>query len=456
MKAILVVVGDEILLGQVVDTNAAHLGQAFAAEGLELVSKWTVRDREDEMLEALRMATARADLVIFSGGLGPTSDDLTKPLLTREMGGRLVRNQKVEQGIRSWFKARGGEPGPMNLAQADLPDNCTLLHNPLGTAQGMMWIHEGVHVVALPGVPYEFKHLVDRELIPYLKAQGLVQPMVHHTLMVAGLVESFIARQLTAWESKWRAEGIRLAYLPRPGLVRLRLSLYVPDGYMESLRDAGDKSSSVPDVMSSGHNGNTSGHARMSAALAGMRDRVGLAAREIRETLHGYVYGENELSLEECIGLILKRKGQNIFFAESCTGGSLNARFVRVAGASGYVLGGMVAYSNELKVNALGVSQPLIDQHGAVSVQVVESMAQGAVHKFGSDYAVAISGIAGPTGGSVDKPVGLVCFGIHGPEGTFTYRRWLGEGRELIIERAVMMAMFLLWRIMIGLPVEES
>lgn len=442
MKAILVVVGDEILLGQVVDTNAAYLGQAFAVAGLELVSKWTVRDREDEMLEALHLAMDRADLVIFSGGLGPTSDDLTKPLLTKEMCGRLVRNLEVEHGIRSWFKARGREPGPMNLAQADLPDNCTLLHNPLGTAQGMLWIRRGVYVVALPGVPYEFRHLVDHELIPYLKGQGLVQPMVHYTLMVAGLVESSIARQLTAWESKWRTEGIRLAYLPRPGLVRLRLSLYAPDGFMAPVTGT--------------HDGISSGQDGISDTLAGMRERVVSAAREIQELLKGYVYGENELSLEECIGLILKGKAQNIFFAESCTGGSLCARFVRVAGASDYVRGGMVAYSNELKVNTLDVSQSIIDKYGAVSVQVVEAMARGAAGKFHSDYALSISGIAGPTGGSADKPVGLVCFAIHGPEGTYTYQRSLGEGRELIIERAVMMAMFLLWRVMVGLPVEES
>ncbi|MFM7179284.1 MAG: competence/damage-inducible protein A, partial [Bacteroidota bacterium] len=211
MKAILVVVGDEILLGQVVDTNASYLGQAFAAAGLELVSKWTVRDREDEMLEALKLGMAKADLVVFSGGLGPTSDDLTKPLLTQAMGGRLVRNLEVQKAIQAWFEARGREPGPMNLAQADLPDNCTLLHNPLGTAQGMLWLQHGVYVAALPGVPYEFKYLVDQELIPHLKTTGLLRPMVHHTLMVAGLVESSIARILKNWESQWRPEGIRLA-----------------------------------------------------------------------------------------------------------------------------------------------------------------------------------------------------------------------------------------------------
>lgn len=445
MKAILVVVGDEILLGQVVDTNAAYLGQAFAAAGLELVAKWTVRDREEEILEALNLAISKADLVIFSGGLGPTSDDLTKPLLTKAMGGHLIRNQETEQAIRAWFKARGREAGSMNLAQADLPDNCTLLHNPLGTAQGMLWLHNGVYIAALPGVPYEFKHLIDEELIPYLKAQGLVQPMVHHTLMVAGLVESSIARKLVLWEAKWRAEGIRLAYLPRPGLVRLRLSLYADsDHRSSSLLVHPERVDTAPRFPKG-----------IQSDLAGMRDRVELAAQEIKDCLEGYVYGENELSLEECIGLILRKKSQRIFFAESCTGGALSARFVRVAGASDYVLGGMVAYANDLKVSALGVSEQLITRYGAVSTEVVGGMAQGAVLRYQTDYAVAITGIAGPSGGSLDKPVGLVCFGIHGPEGTFTYRRSLGEGRELIIERAVMTAMFLFWRVLIGQPVAE-
>ncbi|MEY3574761.1 MAG: hypothetical protein RLZZ617_1359 [Bacteroidota bacterium] len=427
MKAILLVVGDEILLGQVVDTNASYLGQAFAAAGLELVSKWTVRDREDEMLEALKLAMAKADLVVFSGGLGPTSDDLTKPLLTQAMGGRLVRNLEVQKAIQAWFEARGREPGPMNLAQADLPDNCTLLHNPLGTAQGMLWLQHGVYVAALPGVPYEFKHLVDHELIPHLKTTGLLRPMVHHTLMVAGLVESSIARILKNWESQWRPEGIRLAYLPRPGLVRLRLSMYAH----ESKSGSG-------------------------TTLAGLQEHVQVAAQAIKALLEGYVYGENELSLEECIGLILRDKGQKIFLAESCTGGALSARLVRVAGASEVVVGGLVAYSNELKVEALGVDRKLILEHGAVSTEVVAAMAQGAALRYHADYSVAISGIAGPSGGTVDKPVGLVCFGIHSPEGTFTYRRSLGEGRELVIERAVMTAMFLLWRVLIGQPVQDS
>ena len=427
MKAILVVVGDEILLGQVVDTNASYLGQAFAAAGLELVSKWTVRDREEEILEALQVAMAKADLVVFSGGLGPTSDDLTKPLLTQALGGRLVRNLEIEAAIQAWFEARGREAGPMNLAQADLPDNCTLLHNPLGTAQGMLWLHQGVYIAALPGVPYEFKHLVDQELIPYLKNTGLLRPMVHHTLMVAGMVESSIARILKIWETKWKPEGIRLAYLPRPGLVRLRLSLYAHE---------------------SGHGSGTS--------LAVMQERVQVAAQEIKELLKGYVYGENELSLEECIGLILKKKGHKIFLAESCTGGSLSARLVKVAGASDYILGGLVAYSNELKVEGLGVKPELIMEHGAVSTEVVGAMARGAALRYRSDYSVAISGIAGPSGGSVDKPVGSVCFGIHGPEGTFTYHRRLGEGRELVIERAVMTTLFLLWRVLVGEPVQDS
>ncbi len=427
MKAILVVVGDEILLGQVVDTNASYLGQAFAASGLELVSKWTVRDREEEILEVLHLAMSKADLIVFSGGLGPTSDDLTKPLLTKALGGHLVRNQKVENAIKTWFEARGLEPGPMNLAQADLPDNCTLLNNPLGTAQGMLWLHHGVHVAALPGVPYEFKHIVDQELIPYLKTTGLLRPMVHHTLMVAGLVESSIARILKAWETKWRPEGIRLAYLPRPGLVRLRLSLYANEC---------DES--------------------LDFVLAAIQGRVQLAAQEIKDLLEGYVYGENELSLEECIGLILKRKSQKIFFAESCTGGALTARLVRVAGASDYVFGGVVAYTNELKVNFLGVKEEVIIAQGAVSTEVVAAMAQGAALRYGTDYAVAISGIAGPSGGSVDKPVGLVCFGIQGPQGTYAYHRSLGAGRELVIERAVMTAMFLLWRVLIDQPVMDS
>jgi nicotinamide-nucleotide amidase len=445
MKVIFVVVGDEILLGQVVDTNAAYLGQAFATEGLELVSKWTVRDREDEMLDALHRAMSKADLVVFSGGLGPTSDDLTKPLLTKAMGGHLRRNFEVESGIRAWFKARGREPGPLNLAQADLPDNCTLLHNPLGTAQGMLWQYNEVFVAALPGVPYEFKYLVDKELIPYMKDKGLVRPMVHHTLMVA---------RLTDWELKWRSEGIRLAYLPRPGLVRLRLSLYANS----EKKSAGSMANPTPspDALPAWTDAAQDQRLGSTTDLESMRHRVVVASKEIKDRLEGHVYGENELSLEECIGLILKDKNQKVFFAESCTGGALSARFIRVPGASNYVHGGLVAYANELKVTELGVTKSMLDAHGAVSTQVVGCMAREAVRRYGTTYAVAISGIAGPEGGSLDKPVGLICLGIHGPEGTLTYRRSLGENRELIIERAVMTAMFLFWRLLVGQPVLDE
>ncbi len=432
MKALFVAIGDELLLGQVVDTNAAFLGQVFARHGVELVAKWTVRDRENEILEALERARATCDLVVLSGGLGPTSDDLTKPLLAKYFGANLVRHRDIEDRIRNWFRARGREPGPLNLAQADLPDNCRLLENPLGTAQGMWWDRDGGIVVALPGVPYEFKHLVEQELLPRLEQSNLLQPMVHRTLMVAGLVESSIARLLTGWEQKWKPRGLMLAYLPRPGLVRLRISLYrkEPEGGLENQSKE--------------------------SLLQAMNLSVAEAATEIMEVLQGYVYGENELSLEEAVGAKLKIEGKMLALAESCTGGALSARVVRVPGCSAYYRGAVMAYDNRLKQDLLGVHPTVLEQEGAVSEAVVATMATEAALRLGADYAVAISGIAGPEGGSEFKPVGTVCLGIHGPEGTRTYRRSLGTGRELVIERAVMLALFLLWRVLAGMPVLDS
>jgi len=429
MKAVYIVVGDEVLLGQVVDTNAAFLGQVFGAEGIELICKWTVRDRENEILDALSRAQGMADLVVLSGGLGPTSDDLTKPILTEYFGGKLIRDIEVEQQINDWFRARGREPGPMNLAQADLPDNAQRLNNPLGTAQGMLWQKNGVFTVALPGVPYEFQHLIQHELIPWAKSTGLLRPMVHRTLMTAGLVESSIAKKLTDWELRWKKSGIRLAYLPRPGVVRLRLSAY-PDEWVAGGAELG-----------------------WSETLEG---RVNQAAEEIRELLPGYVYGENEEGLEARIGALLVQSGLRVGLAESCTGGALSARLLKVPGASAYVRGALVAYHNDLKTELLGVKPQDLMNTGAVSEPVVRTMAAEACRLLGCDYAVAISGIAGPDGGSIDKPVGTVYFGIHGPGFSRVYRRSLGVGRDLVIERAVMMAMFLLWRLLSGQAVDEE
>jgi len=431
MKAVYIVIGDEVLLGQVVDTNAAYLGQVFGAAGIELLCKWTVRDREEEILEAVNRAQGLAELVVVSGGLGPTSDDLTKPLLTQYFGGKLVRDIEVEQQINQWFLARGREPGPMNLAQADLPDNAQRLHNPLGTAQGMMWQKNGVTTVALPGVPYEFKHLIQHELIPWAQASGRLRPMVHYTLMTAGLVESTIAKKLIDWELKWKNYGIRLAYLPRPGVVRLRLSAY-PDEAKHGLLEE-----RIP---------------------MDLTERVEQAAQEIRDQLQGYVYGDQELGLEACLGQLLRHSGKKLGLAESCTGGALAARLLQVPGASAYIQGGIVAYDNQIKRDLLSVHPLDLESEGAVSAPVVRAMAQEACRILHCDYAIAISGIAGPDGGSPEKPVGTVFFGLHGPEGTRVYQRSLGEGRALVVERAVMMAMFLLWRVLVGhaLPEETS
>ena len=429
MKAVYIVVGDEVLLGQVVDTNAAFLGQVFGAEGIELICKWTVRDRENEIRDALERAQSLAELVVLSGGLGPTSDDLTKPILTEYFGGKLVRDHKIEQQISDWFRARGREPGPMNLAQADLPDNAQQLHNPLGTAQGMMWQKNGVTTIALPGVPYEFQYIIQHSLIPWAKSTGRLRAMVHRTLMTAGLVESSIAKKLKDWELRWKPMGIRLAYLPRPGVVRLRLSAY-PDEWVDA--------------------GSESGWAET------LESRVDQAAAEIHELLPGHVYGENEESLEARIGSLLLQSGRCLGLAESCTGGALSARLLKVPGASAYVRGGLVAYHNDLKSGLLGVKTEDLKAFGAVSETVVRTMAAEACRLLGCDYAVAISGIAGPDGGSPDKPVGTVYFGLHGPGFSRVYHRSLGTGRDLVVERAVMMALFLLWRLLSGQAIDEE
>jgi len=409
-RAEVITIGDEILIGQVVDTNSAWIGQELALAGWQVSRILSVGDEAGEILEALSLAMARAQLVILTGGLGPTRDDRTKTCLTEYFGGRLATNPEVLGRIEAWFAEHGRDPGEANRRQADLPDNAQVLRNDLGTAQGMMWDRGDCLVVSLPGVPYEMKHLVSDRLLPLLRQRVQTPTLLHHTYITCGMVESVIAERISEWELALPVH-IRLAYLPSPGMVRLRLS-----------------ASGLPVP-------------RLNAQL----EELGAGLRRL---LGHHICGMGDERLPDAIGRSLLKLNATVGTAESCTGGEVAQMMVAVAGCSRYFRGGVVAYSNELKSRLLGVEPETLATHGAVSEATVAAMARGARSVLNCDYAVSISGIAGPDGGTDEKPVGTVWVGVHGPHSTLQQPYRLGGTRALIQNRAAMSALYLLWRML--------
>lgn len=410
MNCEIITVGDEILIGQIVDTNSAWMGEQLSKIGVRVIRISSVQDKQEAIVEALHQAFERADLLLMTGGLGPTKDDITKHTLAAFFNTQLIRNKEVEARLEAWFTKRGRVLKEVNRMQADLPESCTVLPNFMGTASGMWFNHHGKILVSMPGVPYEMKHLMETQVIPKLLEERSLPAQFHHTIMTAGIVESALAEAIADIENRL-PDFIKLAYLPKPGLVRLRLSAYGAD----------EKSLKV---------------ATLSFADE-IKTRIGVKA-----------YGVNEASLTESIGIKLLEKQQKLSLAESCTGGLVSHLITSIPGSSAWYEGGVVSYSNDLKMNILGVPHELIALNGAVSEPVVNAMAKGITQLTGTDWGIALSGVAGPSGGSVEKPVGTVWIGIAGPDYLFTECVNFGDQRGLVIERAAWHALFRLWEAM--------
>lgn len=411
MRAEIITIGDEILIGQIVDTNSAWLGAELSKIGIQVVQISSVSDEAGAIVSALDLAKTRASLILMTGGLGPTKDDITKHTLARYFGSQLVTNEEVLSRLRSWFEQRGRTMSLMNAQQADLPDNCEILRNELGTAQGMLWRNVNHWVLSMPGVPYEMKNIVSNQLLPLLQKEIQLPVIVHRTLMTCGMVESHIAAAIASVEEEM-PEYIKLAYLPRPGIVRLRLS---------------------------GRGINREHLVR----------EIAVYEAKIKNLLGHHVYGYDEESLEEAIGKQLNQKNATVGTAESCTGGTIASLLTRIPGASSYFQGSLVCYANDVKTQQLQVSPSAIEQHGAVSETVVTSMAHGLKSLMHVDYAIAVSGIAGPGGGTESKPVGTVWIAVSGPNDTIARAYNFGNERSLNIERASMMALYLLWKMLV-------
>jgi len=408
MLAEIITIGDEILIGQIVDTNSAFLSKNLNAIGVHVYQITSIQDDEQHILEALKAAKKRVDLVVITGGLGPTKDDITKQTFCEFFEDTLVENSAVLENINRLFsKYFKRKPTKQNIEQALVPSKAIILHNEHGTAPGM-WVEEdNVVFVSMPGVPYEMKQLFQNEVIPRI-VKRFDRPFIYHkTLLTYGLGESSIANRIEAWEN-FLPKEIKLAYLPSLGKVRLRLSSKGKDEQV--LKAKVDK-------------------------------QMDLLEKQLEDIAVGY---EHENSIEERIGMLLVARNQTLSLAESCTGGAIATSFTANAGASDYFKGSIVPYETMKKVTILGISEQLIKDFTVVSEQVAEAMAIQVKELFGSDYAVATTGIAGPSKGDADDEIGTVFIAIASPSGVITQKFSFGTPRERVIQKATNKALEML------------
>ncbi len=407
MNATIVTIGDEILIGQILDTNSRYISRALNAHGIVVSERTSIGDRSEQIVATLDRALAQSNIVIITGGLGPTKDDITKHTLCDYFGSTLRYDEVEAEHIRTLLARRNIEFNELNRGQAMVPECCTILHNAHGTAPGMWFERDGRVVVSLPGVPFEMQHLIDEEVIPRLKQQFELREIVHRTMITFGIAESILAERIRDWEERL-PHYIRLAYLPAPNVVRLRLSAYEVEG-----KEVGNE--------------------------------IEQLFEKLRTIIPDNVAGFEDASVEELVHDILIDRGLTLAVAESCTGGAIASKFTAQAGASTYFLSGVVSYSNESKSNILGVPMDDIVQYGAVSEQVAKAMAEGAKVISGADFAISTTGIAGPTGGSEEKPVGTVWIGVSTPQHTYAVCKNCGTDRSQVISRATAYAIAMLY-----------
>lgn len=414
IKAELICIGDELLYGQIQDTNAQWMAVALSDAGIRVVWKTTVGDVEADILAAFAHAEARADIVLISGGLGPTSDDLTKPCMAKYFACPVALHEEALADVTAFFKQRGRELTDINRKQAELPVCCDKVTNRVGTAPGMWFERDGKVFVSMPGVPHELKIMMTELVVPRLKKQ-FQPPAIHHTVIrTAGIGESFLAERIRSWENRLPSH-FKLAYLPGVGDLRLRLTAMGNDP------------------------------ARLETEAAALVDGLKMLAGEFI-----YAFGESS-SLEGTVGAILKERGLTLATAESCTGGYLSHLFTSVPGSSAYFRGGVLAYANEIKERELGVSAETLSAYGAVSEETVLEMASGVRRKMGTAIGVATSGIAGPDGGTPEKPVGMVWI-AYADEHHATARKLNFSNERMLNIRLASMAVLNLIRLQLVKP----
>lgn len=401
-------IGDELLYGHTLNTNSYWISEQLSNAGFRVVRHTTVGDKAEHMTRAFEEAEKRAQIVIITGGLGPTADDLTKPLLAEFFNMPLERNEAALNHITQLFEKRGFTMSERNRRQADLPKGCVYLQNERGTAPGMWFERNDKVFVSLPGVPHEMKHLVEYSVLPKLIKQYRPEVIMHRVVRTAGIGESWLADKISQWEEKL-PEHIKLAYLPNQAMVNLRLTA------------VGTEKANL--------------HAEL-------EDQI----RQLKGYIEKYIYGYDEATLPMAVGRKLQAKGHTIATAESCTAGFVAHQLTSIPGSSEYFNGGIVAYQNEIKMKLLNVAEATLQQDGAVSQACVEQMAEGVKKQLNTDWGVATSGIAGPGGGTAEKPVGLVWLAVSGPGGTHSQKFQFTKDRDINIRYSANALLFMLYQ----------
>jgi nicotinamide-nucleotide amidase len=394
--ATIITIGDELLIGQVIDTNSAWIAQQLNEAGIMVRERISVGDVWRDIWEALDKAAAHSRIVLITGGLGPTADDITKPLLCEYFGGTLVMSEPVLAHVEDIFKRLNRPMIDRNRKQAEVPDVCTVLFNPRGTAPGMWFEKDGVVFASMPGVPHEMKGILLKEVIPRLQERMALPAIVHRTMLTAGVGESFLADAIQIWEEAL-PEHIKLAYLPNYGMVRLRLSAHGAD------------------------------KALLETEVEEQFDRL-------KPLVKAWMVTDQDEKIEMVLGRMLKEKGLMMATAESCTGGYMAHLITSLPGSSGWFAGSVVSYSNRVKTKLLDVPAGLIEEKGAVSELVVRQMVRGVLAQTGADVAVAVSGIMGPDGGTPEKPVGTVWVAVGNAEKIETKQMQFRFDRERNIQ----------------------
>jgi len=410
MRAEIITIGDEILIGQIVDTNSAWMAQKLNLAGIRVQQISSVSDDRQHILEALNEAKGRADLILITGGLGPTKDDITKNTLAEYFKTGFRSDQDALENVKRIFSKYKAPLLESNIKQAEVLENCVTLLNLNGTAPGMWIEHEGKIYVSMPGVPFEMMYMMEEQVIPKIKKAFNLPVILHHTILTAGIGESILAERIESVEDSL-PEHIKLAYLPKLGTVRIRLS-------------------------GSGNDENL------------LNREINIYAKRILDLISEFVIAENDTPIEKVIMDFMESKNLTLSLAESCTGGYISHQFTQHPGSSKVFIGGAVTYSNSLKMSMLGVSEEILRNYGAVSEQTVREMAEGAHSAFHSDYSIAVSGIAGPDGGTEEKPVGTIWIAVTGKSKTITRKYNFGNKRIQNIERSATTALILLYKLM--------
>ena len=406
MLAEIITIGDEILIGQIVDTNSAWMAQQLNSIGLRVKQISSVSDDRQHILTALKEARERVEVILITGGLGPTKDDITKNTLAAYFKVGMVEDAAALANVEDIFKRYNRPLLDVNKLQAQVPANCEVILNKNGTAPGMWFNEQGKIYISMPGVPHEMMYMMEDVVLPKLKLTLKLPFILHKTILTVGEGESFLAQKIADIEDAL-PPYIKLAYLPKLGQVRLRLSGYGEDEQL-------------------------------------IKDKIKEFADRIIERIGDIVAAEEDIPIEKAVLNFMEKRGLTLALAESCTGGYISHLFTQHPGSSKVFLGGIVAYSNDVKVNLLGVKQETLDNYGAVSEQTAAEMVQGVLNRVQAGYAIAVTGIAGPDGGTPDKPVGTVCIAVANHGKTVTKKLTFSNKRRQNIERSAITALNML------------